>query len=137
VGHVQLDETPHGVLMKVTITNLPAGVRAFHIHAIGRCSPTFEAAGDHFNPTRKEHGFSNPKGQHGGDLPNLHIPDSGQLVVEMLARDVTLRPGRANSLLDADGSALVVHAKADDYRSDPAGESGDRIACGALTRGGR
>jgi Cu-Zn family superoxide dismutase len=134
VGDVRLQETPRGVLMKVTITNLPPGPHAFHIHAVGRCAPTFDAAGDHFNPTGKQHGIENPKGKHAGDLPNLHIPDTGRLVVEVLAPDVTLVSGKANSLLDADGSALVVHEKPDDHRSDPAGESGDRIACGAVTR---
>jgi Cu-Zn family superoxide dismutase len=134
VGDVRLQETPRGVFMKVTITNLPPGPHAFHIHAVGRCAPTFDAAGDHFNPMGKQHGIENPKGRHAGDLPNLHIPDTGRLVVEVLAPDVTLVPGKANSLLDADGAALVIHAKADDHQSDPAGESGDRIACGAITR---
>jgi Cu-Zn family superoxide dismutase len=133
VGEVKMQDTPHGVLLEVTISKLAPGEHAFHIHEVGKCEPDFKAAGGHFNPAGKEHGIENPKGLHAGDLANLHVPDSGRLVVELFARDVTLTPGRKNSLLDADGSAFVVHARADDYHSNPSGEAGDRIACGAIT----
>jgi len=133
IGQASLEETAHGVLVRARFTRLPPGPHAFHIHENGRCEPDFEAAGGHFNPTGREHGFDNPRGAHGGDLPNIHVPDSGQVTVEVLASGVTLATGTPNSLLDPDGSALIVHDKPDDYRSNPAGEAGARIACGVIT----
>lgn len=134
IGQVELTGTPNGVLMRVRLTNAVPGVHAFHVHAIGKCdAPSFESAGDHFNPGKTEHGFHDAKGPHAGDLPNLHVMAGGKLDVEILAPGVTLEDG-AKSLFDADGSALVLHAAADDYRTDPAGAAGDRLACGAITR---
>ena len=132
VGRVELVETPHGVLASVTLTGAAPGEHAFHVHETGKCdAPTFESAGGHFNPRKAQHGFLNAKGPHAGDLPNLHVPSSGQLEFEAFLDGVTLKKG-ANSLEDADGAALVLHAKPDDHRSDPAGEAGDRIACGVV-----
>lgn len=133
VGNATLTETPHGVLMHVSLMNAPAGVHAFHIHETGKCEAPFTTAGGHFNPTKKQHGVENPMGMHAGDLPNIDVPASGALTFDVIARDVTLTPG-ANSLLDADGSALVIHAKSDDYKGDPAGNAGDRVICGVITK---
>jgi Cu-Zn family superoxide dismutase len=132
VGQAMLTETPHGVLIKTTLTGVPPGVHAFHIHAVGQCEPPFTTAGGHFNPTAKEHGIENPRGMHAGDMPNVDVPADGQLTFERLAEHVTLATGSA-SLFDADGSALVLHAGADDYTSDPAGNAGARLACGVVT----
>jgi superoxide dismutase, Cu-Zn family len=133
VGDATLTETPHGVLIHVNLTKGPSGVHAFHIHAVGKCEAPFTSAGPHFNPSQKQHGVENPMGMHAGDLPNIHVPSDGALTFEFVARDVTLKPG-ANSLLDADGSALIAHAKEDDYKTDPAGNSGDRVICGVITK---
>ena len=107
------------------------GTYAFHIHAIGKCEPPFESAGGHFNPGGKQHGKDNPQGAHAGDLPNIEVPANGQVKVEATAKGVSLGAA-TNGLLDADGSALVVHEGADDYKSDPAGNAGKRIACGVI-----
>lgn len=134
VGSATLTETPRGVLVSVQLTKAPQGEHAFHIHMTGKCEPpAFESAGGHFNPASAEHGFLAPKGAHAGDLPNVHVPASGALTFEFLAAGVTLGSG-ANSLLDADGSALVMHAKPDDYKSQPSGAAGDRVACGVVTK---
>jgi Cu-Zn family superoxide dismutase len=120
------------VLLRVSISGLPPGEHAFHIHETGRCEPPFDSAGGHFNPAGKKHGLLAPEGKHAGDLPNLHVPADGALKLEVLATEVMLAAGSANSLLDSDGAALVVHRDADDYRTDPAGAAGPRIACGVI-----
>ena len=132
VGTVDLTQTPRGVLIRVSIKGLPAGDHAFHVHAVGKCEPPFDSAGGHFNPDSKKHGLMTPEGAHAGDMPNLHIPASGELVVEVLNTAVTLEKGPPNSVFDADGSALVVHAGVDDYKTDPTGNAGGRIACGVI-----
>jgi Cu-Zn family superoxide dismutase len=134
VGDVRLTQTPSGVLLQVTLAGAPSGERAFHIHEVGRCDPPrFESAGAHFSPDGKGHGYHEAKGPHAGDLPNIHVPEDGRLTFEVLARNVTLEGGSA-SLLEGDGSALVIHAKPDDYRTEPSGNAGDRIACGVVER---
>lgn len=133
VGQATLTETPHGVLIRTTLTGVPPGEHAFHIHAVGQCEPPFTSAGGHFNPTSKEHGIENPRGMHAGDMPNVNVPADGRLTFERLAEHVTLAAGPA-SLFDDDGSALVLHAGADDYTSDPAGDAGARLACGVVAR---
>ena len=132
VGKAELTDTPSGVLIRLTLDGVPPGDHAFHVHAVGKCEPPdFKSAGPHFNPDETKHGLMNAEGPHAGDMPNLHVPDSGKLTVEVLDEMVTLDAEPA--LLDQDGSALVVHATADDYQTDPAGNAGDRIACGVVT----
>lgn len=126
-------QSPHGVLLKADLKNLPAGELGFHIHANGSCSPDFKAAGGHFNPTGKKHGFMSEAGPHLGDMPNIHVPASGMLQVQQFLPDVTVDKGE-NRLLDDDGAALMIHAKPDDYTTDPAGDAGDRIACGVIKK---
>ena len=131
VANVTLTQTPAGVLIRLAIKGLPAGERAFHIHAVGKCEAPFTSAGPHFNPGNHKHGIlSGPA--HAGDMPNLHVPQSGELSVEVLNTAITLEKGKPNSVFDNDGSAIVIHAKPDDYKSDPAGDAGDRIACGVI-----
>jgi Cu-Zn family superoxide dismutase len=133
VGTVRLIQTPHGVLLKVALKGVPAGERAFHIHAIGKCEPPFTSAGEHFNPAGRKHGVEVKEGSHAGDMPNLHVPANGELAVDVVNHMITLAKGQPNSVFDADGSAIVIHAGPDDYKSDPAGNAGDRIVCGVIT----
>lgn len=134
VGEAQLDQTPHGVVIHLDATGLPPGTHAFHVHAVGKCEPPdFSSAGGHFNPAGHQHGVQNPAGMHAGDLPNLEVPADGKLRVDVFAPALSLSGGHGN-LFDADGSALVIHEKADDYKSDPAGNAGARIACGVVTK---
>jgi Cu-Zn family superoxide dismutase len=134
VGQVQLIQTPHGVLLKMSLKGVPPGERAFHIHAVGKCEPPFTSAGGHFNPGSKKHGMEAKEGAHAGDMPNLHIPASGELTIEVANHAISLVKGQANSVFDADGSAIVIHAGPDDYKTDPTGNAGDRIACGVIVQ---
>lgn len=135
VGTVELTETPNGVLLDIRLEGvpkgLPEGAHAFHIHETGVCEPPFKSAGGHFNPGGAHHGMLSEEGMHAGDLPNIHMP-AGALRLEVLAEHVTLAEGEENSLFDDDGSAIVIHDGADDYSTDPAGDAGDRIACGVI-----
>jgi Cu-Zn family superoxide dismutase len=132
IGKASLLTTPGGTLMTLELTAAPPGVHGFHIHTTGKCEPPkFESAGGHFNPDESQHGFLNAEGPHAGDMPNIHVPESGKLTVEVLNTLVTV--GGENALLDEDGAAMVLHADPDDYKSDPAGHAGGRIACGVIT----
>lgn len=132
VGSAELTQTPAGVMIKLTLKGVPAGERAFHIHAVGKCEPPFASAGGHFNPGGKKHGVLSMGGHHAGDMPNLHVPASGQLTIEVLNAAVTLERGKPNSLFHEGGTAIVIHAGKDDYKSDPAGDAGGRIICGVI-----
>jgi Cu-Zn family superoxide dismutase len=131
VGKVTLTAVPTGVLLDADLTALPPGDHAFHIHEFGKCeTPDFKSAGGHFNPEEDEHGLMNKAGPHSGDMPNIHVPENGKLHIEVLNQMVNLSQG----LLDADGSAIVIHEGPDDYTSDPAGDAGPRIACGVIEK---
>ncbi|WP_432806510.1 superoxide dismutase family protein [Lederbergia lenta] len=132
IGKASLSETKEGVKIDLKAEGMEPGIKAIHIHETAKCDPPdFKSAGAHFNPGHREHGFENPKGFHAGDLPNIEISDKGTVNVSIVAPNVTLQQGE-KSLLDEDGSALVIHEKADDYKTDPAGNAGDRIACGTI-----
>lgn len=136
VGTVALRQTAsQGVWLNLIIDKLPPGPHAFHVHETGKCEGDFKSAGGHFNPDGKKHGVLDQSGPHAGDLPNIHVPDDGRLTVEFFAPHISLEKGAKNSVFDADGSALVVHEHIDDYKSQPAGEAGGRIACGVISGG--
>ena len=136
VGEVMLRETPaYGVLLDIRISDLAPGVHAFHIHQTGRCeAPSFSSAGGHYAPRGNAHGALRVEGKHAGDLLNLQVPPSGGIQTQRLAQHVTLLEGAHNTLFDADGSAIVIHEGADDYRSQPSGDAGSRVACGVIER---
>ena len=121
-----------GDAMRLTVnaTGMAPGTHGIHVHTVGKCdAPDFKTAGAHWNPAMKQHGRDNPMGAHDGDLPNLVIDASGSGAVSAPLS------GNARDLLDSDSAAIVIHAAADDYRTDPSGNSGDRIACGVFTSG--
>lgn len=133
VGTITLSATASGVLLTGDLSQLPPGPHGFHIHEIGTCEPPFSSAGGHWNPGGKKHGFHEAAGPHAGDLPNLYVSADGKATVDSFVSGLSLT-GTANSVLDANGAALVIHAKADDYKTDPAGDSGDRIVCGVISK---
>lgn len=130
-GSATLTQTPVGVLIEAELTGLPPGAHGFHVHATGQCEPPFESAGDHFDPRGAQHGYLVDGGPHGGDMPNIHVPDSGDLTVEVMSPFISLAGGEA-MLFDDDGAALLIHSGADDYESQPSGDAGDRIACAVI-----
>ncbi len=133
IGTVTLTQTPHGVLLSIEASRLPPGLHALHIHEVGQCEPPFQSAGGHFNPGGKRHGVFSPEGMHAGDLPNVYVGTDGSLRAEAFASGVTLTPG-PNSVFDRDGSSIILHAGPDDYKTDPAGNAGARIACGVIEK---
>ena len=135
VGNVLLSQDRGSVRILLDVNGLPPGDKAVHIHEVGQCDgPSFESAGAHFNPTRAEHGTSNPRGPHAGDLPDVTVNSAGKGHLEVSAKLVTLDKKAPASLLDADGSAIVIHAAPDDFKTDPTGNSGARIACGVIVK---
>ncbi|HUK42063.1 MAG TPA: superoxide dismutase family protein [Candidatus Acidoferrales bacterium] len=135
VGTATFREVPGGVVIHVDVKGLTPGLHGVHVHAVGKCEgPAFTSAGGHFNPAQKKHGLKSAEGPHAGDMPNMYVAKDGTGRFEVFDDNITLKTGD-RSLFDADGSALVVHAGADDDMTDPTGNSGDRAACGVITRG--
>ena len=134
VGMATIVSKGSGVEVKLDLKNLPAGEHAVHFHQTAKCdAPDFKSAGGHFNPSSKQHGFDNPQGHHAGDMMNFTVKENGTAKASVKDDDVVLGTGsETNSLLANGGTSLMIHAKADDYKTDPAGNSGDRIACGVI-----
>jgi Cu-Zn family superoxide dismutase len=137
IGTATLIATPTGLLIEAELTGLPPGEHAFHIHQTGRCDAAdgFKSAGPHYSSGKREHGYKVEGGPHTGDMPNQFVNADGTLHTHLFSPNVVLNQGDG-ALFDSDGSALIVHAKADDYQSQPAGDAGDRIACAVIERAG-
>jgi Cu-Zn family superoxide dismutase len=134
VGAAAFDAVPGGVKVTVSVHGLKPGPHGFHVHDAGACAgPDFKTAGGHFNPAGKKHGLENPEGHHGGDLPNLVVAADGAGQATAVLHGVTLGDGK-DGLFHPGGTAVVIHADADDGKTDPSGNSGARIACGVVTK---
>jgi Cu-Zn family superoxide dismutase len=134
VGKATFASVKQGVKIQVTVAGLTPGKHGIHLHEAGKCDPPdFKSAGAHLNPAQKHHGLANPEGPHEGDLPNLVVGKDGKAKASFTAKGATLGEGKG-SLLGPEGTALVIHADPDDEKSDPAGNSGARIACGVVQR---
>ncbi len=133
VGTAKFTQAGHGVLIELDVHGLKPGPHGVHIHSVGICDAKtkFESAGGHFSPIPKNHGFMDKHGAHAGDMTNQFADASGNLRASILNPNITLRRGE-RSLFDKDGSSIVIHAAADDYRSQPAGNAGARVACGVI-----
>jgi Cu-Zn family superoxide dismutase len=134
VGHIIIWDQGPGVGLELHLHDLTPGEHGIHFHQVPKCEgPDFKSAGGHFNPTGKKHGFDSPDGHHAGDMTNFTVDAQGKAEVRLEDKDVTLADG-PHSLLSGAGAAIVVHAKADDYKTDPSGNSGDRVACAVITK---
>lgn len=135
IGTARFEQTADGVKITLNVSHLTPGQHAVHIHEFGKCDGAvkFTSAGGHYNPTMKTHGMNSAMPMHAGDMMNQTADASGNMKVTITDKAVTLTDG-ASSVFDTDGSALVIHAMADDYMSQPAGNAGDRVACGIITK---
>jgi Cu-Zn family superoxide dismutase len=135
VGTATFTQVGSAVRIVLEVHDLPPGVKGVHVHEVGTCEgPAFTSAGAHFNPHERQHGALNhPRGPHAGDLPNLTVGADGKGRLESTTELLSLGPG-LGSVFDADGSAIIVHAAPDDFRTDPTGNAGARIACGVIER---
>lgn len=134
IGTAELMQQDSGTMIQLDASNLPEGTHGFHIHETGSCeAPDFKSAGGHFNPADASHGTMSEDGPHAGDLENLEVSADGTVQKEIMNEKVTLEKGKDNSLLKEAGTALVIHASADDNSSQPSGDAGDRIACGVIS----
>lgn len=134
VGHAFLKEDDNGVHIDLEAHHLPVGLHGIHIHERGLCElPDFDSAGGHFNPDGKQHGFNDPDGPHAGDLENIEVDESGTVKQSLLNNRVTLKKGKKHSLITKEGSALIIHMNEDDYITQPAGNSGERLVCGVIS----
>lgn len=122
-----------GVSVDLSLKGLPPGEHGVHLHSVAKCEPPFKSAGTHFNPTNKKHGLSNPDGPHAGDMPNFKVAANGTAQTTITNKNVTMG-SEANSIYAGGGTALVIHEKADDMKTDPSGNAGEPIACGAITK---
>lgn len=129
LGTLDLVQAGATTQLRGTLQGLPPGVHALHVHQVGRCEAPFTSAGGHFNPDNVPHGRATAGGGHAGDLPNVEADAAGAVRIDAMVR-APLRGERG--MLDGDGAAVVLHAQADDERTDPAGNAGDRIACGVI-----
>lgn len=133
VGTASVVQQGKGLALKIDVTGLTPGAHGMHLHTVGKCdAPDFATAGGHLNPLGRQHGKDNPAGSHMGDLPNLMASADGKASTEVPLGLAAL--GLAGALLDADGAAIVIHAGVDDYKTDPSGNSGARVACGVFQR---